>query len=331
MKLHGGVLIFAEQEEGEIHQVAYELLGKGRELADNLGVELHSVLLGYETEEKAVELIHYGADKVYLYDHLSLREFDVIRYARNIIKLVEEEKPDIFLIGATRIGRTLAPRIAAALRTGLTADCVDLNLDENGNLIQTRPAFSGNIMAQIKTKTRPQMATVRHKVMKTNEKNPDRKGVVTKKKPEIIEDTRMRILEKVKADEVNLSEAEVIISGGRGLKKPGDFKILGELAEVIGGVIGSSRPLVDAGWVSKDHQIGFSGNTAKPKVYIACGISGAPQHLFGMRDSDIIIAINKDPSAPIFSVSDYGVVGDLYEILPMLICELKKEMGKESA
>jgi electron transfer flavoprotein alpha subunit len=228
---------------------------------------------------------------------------------------VEEEKPEIFLIGATRIGRTLAPRIAAALRTGLTADCVDLNMDKNGNLIQTRPAFSGNIMAQIKTKTRPQ----------------DRKGVVTKKKPEIIEDTRMRILEKVKADEVNLSEAEVIISGGRGLKKPGDFRILGELAEVIGGVIGSSRPLVDAGWVSKDHQIGFSGNTAKPKVYIACGISGAPQHLFGMRDSDIIIAINIDPSAPIFSISDYGVVGDLYEILPMLICELKKEMDKESA
>jgi electron transfer flavoprotein alpha subunit len=324
-------LIFAEQENGEVHPVAYELFGKGRELADELGVELCSVLLGYEMEEKAVELIHYGADRVFLYDHPSLREFDVIRYARNTVKLVEEEKPEIFLIGATRIGRTLAPRIAAALRTGLTADCIDLDMDEDGNLIQIRPAFSGNIMAQIKTKTKPQMATVRYKVMRMNEKNPDRKGTVTKKEPEIIEDTGMRILEKVKADEVNLTEAEIIVSGGRGLKNPEDFKILEELAEVLGGVVGSSRPLVDAGWISKDHQIGFSGNTAKPRVYIACGISGSPQHLFGMRDSDIIIAINKDSSAPIFAVSDYGVIGDLYEIVPMLTRELKRELGKEDA
>jgi len=312
-------LVFVEQEDGEIHPVSYELLGKGR------------VLLGYGMEEKTVELIHYGADKVFLYDHPSLQDFDAIRYARNIVKLVEEENPEIFLIGATRIGRTLAPRIAAALRTGLTADCIDLGLDEEGNLIQIRPAFSGNIMAQIRTKTKPQMATVRYKVMKMNKKDPRRKGVVIRKKAEVIDDTGTRILEKSKADEVNLAEAEVIVSGGRGLKKPEDFTLLEELAEVLGGVVGSSRPLVDAGWISKDHQIGFSGNTAKPRVYIACGISGAPQHLFGMRDSDIIIAINKDPSAPIFNVSDYGVVGDLYEILPILIRELKKEVSKEDA
>jgi len=311
--------------------VSYELLGKGRELADDLGTGLSSVLLGYGMEEKTVELIHYGADKVFLYDHPSLQDFDAIRYARNIVKLVEEENPEIFLIGATRIGRTLAPRIAAALRTGLTADCIDLGLDEEGNLIQIRPAFSGNIMAQIRTKTKPQMATVRYKVMKMNKKDPRRKGVVIRKKAEVIDDTGTRILEKSKADEVNLAEAEVIVSGGRGLKKPEDFTLLEELAEVLGGVVGSSRPLVDAGWISKDHQIGFSGNTAKPRVYIACGISGAPQHLFGMRDSDIIIAINKDPSAPIFNVSDYGVVGDLYEILPILIRELKKEVSKEDA
>jgi len=324
-------LVFVEQEDGEIHPVSYELLGKGRELADDLGTGLSSVLLGYGMEEKTVELIHYGADKVFLYDHPSLQDFDAIRYARNIVKLVEEENPEIFLIGATRIGRTLAPRIAAALRTGLTADCIDLGLDEEGNLIQIRPAFSGNIMAQIRTKTKPQMATVRYKVMKMNKKDPRRKGVVIRKKAEVIDDTGTRILEKSKADEVNLAEAEVIVSGGRGLKKPEDFTLLEELAEVLGGVVGSSRPLVDAGWISKDHQIGFSGNTAKPRVYIACGISGAPQHLFGMRDSDIIIAINKDPSAPIFNVSDYGVVGDLYEILPILIRELKKEVSKEDA
>jgi len=327
----GSVLVYAEQEEGEIHQVTFELLGKGRELADRLGVGLGSVLLGHRIGKQAAEPIHHGADKVFLYDDPSLRDFDVIRYARNTVKLLEEEKPDIFLIGATRIGRTLAPRIAAALKTGLTADCVDLSLDANGDLIQIRPAFSGNIMAQIKTRTKPQMATVRYKVMKMGERNPERKGTVVRKKAEIIEDTGMKILEKTEADEVNLTEAEVVVSAGRGLGRPEDFKLLEELAETLGGVVGSSRPLVDAGWIGKDHQVGFSGNVAKPRVYIACGISGAPQHLFGMRDSDIIIAINKDPSAPIFNVSDYGVVGDLYEILPALIRELKRESGKEDA
>jgi len=328
---HGSVLVYAEQEGGDLHQVTFELLGKGRELADKLGVGLSSVLLGYRIERQATELIHYGADKVFLYEDPSLQDFDVIRYARNIVKLVEEERPDIFLIGATRIGRTLAPRIAAALKTGLTADCVDLDLDANGDLIQIRPAFSGNIMAQIKTRTRPQMATVRYKVMKMGERDPSRKGVIVRKKTEIIGDTGMKILEKTEADEVNLTEAEVVVSAGRGLRTPEDFQFLKELAEILGGVVGSSRPLVDAGWIGKDHQVGFSGNVTKPRVYIACGISGAPQHLFGMRDSDIIIAINKDPSAPIFNVSDYGVVADLYEILPALIRELRRELGEKEA
>ena len=323
---HGGILIFAEQEDGEIHQVSFELLGKGRELADRLGVQLNAVLLGWHMEKKASELIYRGADNVFLYDHPSLQDFDVIRYKRNILKLVKETRPDIFLIGATRIGRTLAPRIAAALRTGLTADCIDLDLDDDANLIQIRPAFSGNIMAQIKTKTRPQMATVRYRVMKMRERDTSRKGRIIKKEVEIVEETGMKIIEKIKADEVNLADAEVIVSGGRGLKKPEDFKLLQELAESLGGVVGSSRPLVDAGWISKDHQVGFSGNTVKPKVYIACGISGSPQHLFGMRDSDIIIAINKDPTAPIFNVSDYGIIGDLYEVVPLLIREIKGEL-----
>jgi len=326
VKGRGDVLVFAEQEDGVIHQVSFEILGKGRELADRLGVRLNAVLLGWRIGNKASELIYRGADNVFLYEHPSLQDFDVIRYGRNIVKLVKETSPDIFLIGATRIGRALAPRIAAALRTGLTADCIDLDLDSDGNLVQIRPAFSGNIMAQIRTKTRPQMATVRYRVMQMNERDTLRKGKIIKKKVEVVEETGMKILEKIKADEVNLSEAEVIVSGGRGLKKPEDFKLLQELADALGGVVGSSRPLVDAGWISKDHQVGFSGNTVKPKVYIACGISGSPQHLFGMRDSDVIIAINKDPTAPIFNVSDYGIIGDLYEVVPLLIREIKKTL-----
>ena len=327
---HGDVLVFAEQEDGEIHQVSFELLGKGRELADRLEVQLNAVLLGWQIEDKALELVYRGADNVFLYDHPSLRDFDVIRYGRNIVKLVRETRPDIFLIGATRIGRTLAPRIAAALRTGLTADCVDLDLDDEGNLIQIRPAFSGNIMAQIRTRTRPQMATVRYRVMRMLERDTRRRGRIIKREVEVIEETGMKIIKKIKADEVNLSDAEVIVSGGRGLKKPEDFRMLQELAEALGGVVGSSRPLVDAGWISKDHQVGFSGNIVKPKVYIACGISGSPQHLFGMRDSDVIIAINKDPTAPIFNVSDYGIVGDIYEVIPLIIRRVKKELrGRE--
>ena len=326
MKRHGDVLVFAENNDGKVHPVSYELLGKGRELADSLGVDLNAVLLGWRMENEALELIYRGADKVFLYDHPSLEEFDVIRYTHNIVKMVRETKPDIFLVGATRIGRTLAPRIAAALRTGLTADCIDLKLDEEGNLVQVRPAFSGNIMAQIVTKTRPQMATVRYKVMKMPERDTGREGEIIKMKVDVIEETGMRIVEKTRADEVEIAEADVIVSGGRGLKRPEDFSLLKELASLLGGVVGSSRPLVDAGWISKDHQVGFSGNTVKPRVYIACGISGSPQHLFGMRDSDIIIAVNKDPTAPIFNVSDYGVVGDLYEFIPLLIREVKRLM-----
>jgi len=318
-------MVFAEQEDGKVHSVTYELLGKGRELADKSGAELSSVLLGYQMGKEASELICYGADRVFLYDHPSLREFNVVRYKENIVSLVKEEKPEIFLVGATRIGRTLGPRVAAALGTGLTADCVGLDVDGRGNLIQVRPAFSGNIMAEIKTKTRPQMATVRYKVMEKGERDHSRRGKVMRKKVKVIEDTGMEILERIESKEVDITEADVIVSGGRGLKKPEDFKILEELANLLGGaVVGSSRPLVDGGWIGKEHQVGFSGNTVKPRVYIACGISGAPQHLFGMRDSDVIIAINKDPTAPIFSVADYGVTGDLYEIVPALVKEMKR-------
>ena len=326
-----GVLVFAEQEDGEVHKVTYELLGKGRELADRLEKKLCAVLLGYNLEDEAKELIYYGADKVYLFDHPSLKEFDVIRYKQNIVDLIRDIQPHIFLIGATRIGRSLAPRIAAALKTGLTADCVDLDLDEEGNLVQIRPAFSGNIMAQIKSRTKPQMATVRYKIMKPLNRDPERKGEIIRKEVEDVKETGIKVLDKLSAGEVNISEADVIVSAGRGLKSPGDFKLIRELAALLGGVVGSSRPLVDMGWIGKEHQVGFSGNIVKPKVYMAFGISGSPQHLFGMRDSDVIIAVNKDPSAPIINVSDYYMIGDLYEILPQLICELKKVRGSKKA
>ncbi|MDH5443467.1 MAG: electron transfer flavoprotein subunit alpha/FixB family protein [Hadesarchaea archaeon] len=323
-----GVMTFAEQEDGKIHPVSYELLGKGRDIADKLGVKLSCVLLGFQMKNEVNELIYHGADKIFFYDHPSLKEFDTIRYKQNIVNLVKEEKPEIFLLGATHLGRSLGPRIAVAVKTGLTADCIDLKVDEEGNLIQIRPAFSGNILAHIKTKTRPQMSTVRYKVMEKRERDPTRKGEIIMKDAEVVENSGTNILKKEKAGEVNITEADIIVSGGRGLKKPDDFKILHELADLLGGVVGSSRPLVDEGWIGREHQVGFSGNTVKPKLYFACGISGSSQHLAGMRDSDIIVAINTDPSAPIFKVADYGIVGDLYEVVPKLVDVIGKNKNK---
>lgn len=325
----GGVMIFAEQEEGIVHPITYELLGKGRELAEKLGKDLSSVLLGNNLEKEAMELIYHGADTVFLYDHPSLRDFDVISYKENIVSLLKEEKPDIFLLGATSIGRSLGPRVAAAMETGLTADCIELDIDEvDGSLVQIRPAFSGNIIARIKTRTRPQMATVRYKVMKRSRRDTMRNGRIVRKEVKEIGETGIQLLKKEPMKGVDISDAEVIVSGGRGLRRPEDFKLLEELSRLLGGIVGSSRPLVDEGWIGREHQVGFSGNTVKPKVYIACGISGSPQHLFGMRDSEVIIAINKDPSAPIFKFSDYCVIGDLYEVLPALIREIKNSAGE---
>ena len=322
MKEYEGLMVFAEQREGKIHPVSYELLGKGREITDRLGVELSSVLLGHQMEEEAKELIYYGADKVFFYDHPALKDFDLLNYKHNIVRLVKEVKPEIFLFGATRLGRSLGPRVAVALDTGLTADCTGLDLDEDGNLVQIRPAFTGNILAHIKTWTRPQMSTVRYKVMQKKARDANRRGEIIKKDTELVP-SLLTIKKKEKLGGVNISEADVIVSGGRGLKKAEDFGILAALAELLGGVVGSSRPLVDDGWIGKEHQVGFSGNTVKPKLYVACGISGSPQHLAGMRDSDVIVAINSDPSAPIFKLADYGIVGDLYEVVPRLTNEIK--------
>ena len=323
-----GVWVVAEQNKSVIQSVTYELLGKGRQLAEKLGVELCAVLLGENIESKSSELFHRGAEKVYLVDAPELRHYQNEPYANILIELINEYKPEIVLCGATSTGRSLISRVAVKIDAGLTADCTGLDIDqEKGLLLQTRPAFGGNIMATIICPNhRPQMATVRHKVMKEAEVDLSRTGQIIKK---VYSDkllfSRTRIIDIVEEEgqKINLSEADLIISGGRGLGKPESFALLHELADVIGGAVGASRAAVDSDWISYSHQVGQTGKTVCPKIYIACGISGQIQHLAGMSSSDIIIAINKDPDAPIFKVANYGIVGDLFEIIPALTKKLK--------
>jgi len=329
MRKYRGVAVFAEQRDGRVHPVTLELLGKGRELADRLGTELSAILLGYGMWADAEKLIQYGADRVFLFDHPELVEFDVLKYKVNIVELLEELKPEIFLIGATQLGRTLGPRVAAAMSTGLTADCIGLDVDEEGNLVQIRPAFSGNILAYIQTRTRPQMSTVRYRVMERGERDPSRRGEVVKRVPKIIE-SPLHLLSKERPLKTSITDAEVVVAGGRGLGKPSGFELLQDFADLVGGAVGASRVAVDLGWIGREHQVGFSGHVIKPKVYVACGISGSPQHLAGMRGSKIVIAINTDPSAPIFRASDVGIVGDVYKVIPKLmekVKELKQKKG----
>jgi electron transfer flavoprotein alpha subunit len=323
-----GVWVFAEQKKGKIQSVTYELLGEGRKLADQRGVELAAVLIGNDLEDEANELFTRGADKVYLAESENLANFLDEPYSRILARLIREHKPEIVLTGATAIGRSLIPRVAAEIKTGLTADCTELAIDEErGLLLQTRPAFGGNIMATIICEDyRPQMATVRYKVMKEAVADPERSGEIIRVKvapDELI--SRTRFLESVEELEyaINITEADIIVSGGRGMKGPENYAILQELAGLLDGAVGASRAAVDADWIPYSHQVGQTGKTVQPKVYIACGISGAIQHLVGMQSSEIIIAINKDPDAPIFSVATYGMVGDLFEIVPALIKRLK--------
>ena len=328
-----GVLIFAEQRQGSVHPVAYELLGKGRELAEQLGEPLYAVIIGSSVRKGAEELVARGADKVFVYDHLALADFRDDPYSGLLLELVWEEKPSIFLIGATAIGRSLGPKVAACLETGLTADCTGLEIDpENRLLVQTRPAFGGNIMATIICPNRrPQMATVRYKVMPEAERDPKRKGEIMEKPVDLgcLAD-RVRVLDfKPAAEEVSIVDADIVVSGGKGLGDPKGFELVEKLAHVLGGAIGASRPTVDEGWIEYRHQVGLSGRTVRPKLYMACGISGAVQHLAGMKTSDVIIAINRDREAPIFGVSSLGAVGDLYEIIPRLIEKIKEHMKNE--
>jgi electron transfer flavoprotein alpha subunit len=324
-----GVWVFCEQKRGVVGSVSYELLGKGRELADKLGCELCGVLIGHEIEQKAQEIIQRGADTVYVVDHPSLKHFLDDPYSAVLVRLIKKHKPEIVLCGATSIGRSLVSRVAVKVHTGLTADCTGLDIDPHKKiLLQTRPAFGGNIMATIVTPNhRPQMATVRHKVMKEATPDPKRKGKIVK---ETFEDgayaSRTKILDVIEeiSSTINIAEADIIVSGGRGMKAPENFKILEELAQVLNAAVGSSRAAVDAGWMPYSHQVGQTGKTVCPKVYIACGISGQIQHLVGMQSSDTIIAINSDPHAPIFTVATFGIVGDLFEVVPLLTKKLKE-------
>ncbi|MGQ9515321.1 MAG: electron transfer flavoprotein subunit alpha/FixB family protein [Thermoproteota archaeon] len=320
------IFVIAELRDNEIHPISFELISKGREIAEKTNGELFTVVMGDKVKRNVCqELILYGADKVFLFNSPLFSQPNVLNFKHNLVRLTKEEEPDIILVGATHFGRSLAPRVAAALKTGLTADCIDLQLDEKGDLIQIRPAFTGNILAHIKTKTKPVMSTVRYKVMNIGTRDLGRKGVIIEKNAEAPKDRNLNFLGRESSKELNIADAEIIVSGGRGLGSAEGFNLLKELAELLGGVVGSSRVPVDEGWIGKEHQIGFSGNTVKPRLYIACGISGSPQHLAGMKDSEMIIAINTDPSAPIFKIADYGIIGDLYQMLPLLIKEIKTE------
>lgn len=329
-----GVWVFAEQRKGKIEGVSYELLGEGRKLADSLKVPLSAVLLGHGVKEQALELIYHGADKVYLYDQEVLVNFQDDTYGEVFVSLIEEENPEIILIGATSIGRSLAPKIAYRIRTGLTADCTGLDIDlATRNLMQTRPAFGGNIMATIICPNyRPQIATVRHKVMKKLPRDPQRQGEIIEKTFDFsairIKTKIIDIIEEV-SKTINIAEADVIVSGGRGMGGPENFKALEELAQVLGGAVGASRAAVDADWMPYSHQVGQTGRTVCPKLYIACGISGAIQHLVGMQSSDIIVAINKDPQAPIFKVATFGIEGDVLTVVPALTKQFKKALAGE--
>ncbi len=318
-----GIWVFAEQRKGVLNKVSFELLGKAKELSRDLGSEVSAVLIGAGKRENIEELFYFGADKVYVVDGEGLEDFYDDLWTDILYYLAKAYKPEIILAGATSIGRSFIPRVAARLKTGLTADCTGLSIEpEKKILCQIRPTFGGNLMAQIICeKHRPQMATVRPKVME-EAKREERKGkIVNTPLSEIQRRNRVTIKEVLKniEEDIDLTDSEIIVSGGRGLGKPENFSLIYDLAKVLKGAVGASRPTVDEGWISYPHQVGQTGKTVKPKVYVACGISGAVQHLAGMQTSDTIIAINKDPDAPIFKVADYGIVGDLFEVIPAMI------------
>lgn len=324
-----GILVFCEYRKGELASVSLELLGIGRKLADEKGVQLSALLLGHETGETAKLLIGHGADVVYLADNEALGEFRDDCYSEISAALIKEYKPEIVLAGATAIGRSFIPGVATLLNAGLTADCTKLEIrKEDGALLQTRPAFGGNIMATIVSEAaRPQMATVRPKVMKELAYDGARTGKVINISPTNQQlQSRLQVLDSVISEggQVNIQEADILVSGGRGLESEKGFELIRELAEVMGAKVSASRAVVDAGWIPYPHQVGQTGKTVAPKLYIACGISGAVQHVAGMQSAETIVAINRDENATIFNVADYGIVGDLFEILPKLISKIEE-------
>ena len=328
---YSGVMVFVEANGEEIAEVSYELLSEGRKLADILGVSLTGVAIGSKIEKNAINSFKYGLDRLYLLDNpIFSNNLDDI-FAKVLVQVISKHKPEIFLAGATWFGRTLMPKVAAILKTGLTADCTGLAIDEEKKiLLQTRPTFGGNVLATIITRnSRPQMATIRPHVMQKSEIKDIKDDHKDKIEHIKIDEKKFKTVYKLtgteseKGENINITDYDVIVSGGRGLGEGKKFEILKELANILGGVVGASRAAVDSGWISYPHQVGQTGKTVNPKIYIACGISGAIQHIAGMQTSDIIIAINKDSSAPIFKVANYGIVGDLFEIVPMLIKRIK--------
>ncbi|MCD8144532.1 MAG: electron transfer flavoprotein subunit alpha/FixB family protein [Oscillospiraceae bacterium] len=320
--------VFIETDEGKAKNVGYELLNPGRALADKLGEQLVAVVMGQNVRPVAEQAIAYGADTVLLVEGEEYNTYNTDAATYAMCSLIQKYKPSIVFYGATNNGRDLGPRVACKLETGLTADCTGLDIDEEtGLLMSTRPTFGGNLMATIACPDhRPQMSTVRPGVFKKPVSDPARQGTLVEEDIHISPaDIRVKLVERVKevAEAINLEEAEIIVSGGRGLKEAKNFQLVRDLAEVLGATVGASRAAVDAGWIPHAHQVGQTGKTVAPKIYIAVGISGAIQHLAGMSGSDTVVAINKDPEAPIFGVADYGIVGDLFEVVPALIQEIK--------
>lgn len=325
--LYKGIWVYAEQKDGVLSDTPLELLSKAVELKKVSGEEVTALLLGSGVRETAKELIAYGADRVIMADHPALRKYHTVPYAEAAKQIIEKHKPSIVLLGATAVGRDLAPRIMAKLGTGLTADCLDLDVDEDGILVQTKPSYGGNIMCTIVIpEHRPQMATVRPRVFSALEKNTQRTGDIICENIEICEDERVEILEiTMKASSKDpIEKAEVIVAGGRGIKKKEELSMLAELAELIGARVGCSRPLVDEGWMTHEDQIGQSGNTVKARFIMNVGISGAVQYLVGMQNSKCILSINKNKAADIFDISSYGTVADYKELIPAVIAEIKK-------
>lgn len=325
-----GIAVYVDHVDGKIHPVTYELIGKARELAAKINQPVYAVFLGENINQKAQEILHYGVDKVYVCDKKELRGFNIENYATAFEVFINKVKPAVVLVGATPVGRQLAPRVAAHFHTGLTADCTVLDIHENTDLVQIRPAFGGNIMAEILTPNhRPQMATVRYKIMDAPKRSDETFGSIEplefdaekfKSKIEVLS------IEK-KPREVGIENADILVVAGRGVKKKEDLKLIRELAEVLNGDYACTRPLVEGGWLEPKRQIGLSGRTVRPKLIITCGVSGSVQFVAGMEHSEQIFAINTDPKASIFKVANYAVVGDLYEIIPKLIEKIKQGRG----
>lgn len=325
-----GITVYVDHTEGEIHPVTFELLGKASELAKKTNQQVYALFMGSNITDKSRALLHYSADKVYVYDKPELEHFKIETYTAVFEDFINNVMPSTVLVGATTVGRQLAPRVAARFHTGLTADCTVLDMHENTDLVQIRPAFGGNIMAQILTpNNRPQMATVRYKVMNAPERMEQESGEIVK--CEIASDklkSRVKVLDVVpKKKEKTIDAADVLVVAGRGVKKQEDLEMINELAELLGGQVACTRPLVEAGWMDGKRQVGLSGRTVRPKLIITCGVSGAIQFVAGMDHSDKIVAINKDPKASIFSVANYGLIGDIYDIIPKLVQKIKVGRG----